>query len=142
MAQFLRTATPDGDWRSFKFTHALVPDITLTEGSIYQIQDTIGVLLLDIQHTSAGCKETKTINAGDEGVLIYHAEKIRVDKIACAFLPGDVVYWTGVQGSPVTNVYSSGAIWIGICVWAATAGDSTVIIDMKGEIGLWIRTEA
>jgi len=142
MAQFLRTATPDGDWRSFKFTHALVPDITLTEGSIYQIQDTIGVLLLDIQYTTAGCKDAKTINAGDEGVLIYHAEKIRVDKIACAFLPGDVVYWTGVQGSPVTNVYSSGAIWIGICVWAAAAGDSTVIIDMKGEVGLWIRTEA
>ena len=141
MAQFLRTATPDGDWRSFKFTHALVPDITLTEGSIYQIQDTIGVLILDIQYSSAGCKEAKTINSGEEGVLVYNCKKIRVDKVAVAFLPGDVVYWSGVQGASVTNAYSSGAIWIGICVWAAVAGDSTVIIDLKGEVGLWIRTE-
>ena len=141
MAQFLRTATPDGDWRSFKFTHALVPDITLTEGSIYQIQDTIGVLILDIQYTTAGCKDAKTINSGDEGVLVYHCEKIRVNKDAVAFLPGDAVYWNGVQGGNVTNVYSSGAIWIGICVWAAAADDATVIIDMKGEVGLWIRTE-
>ena len=139
MAQFLRT-TMDHT-RTFKFTHALVPDITLTEGLIYQIQDTIGVLLLDIQYTAAGCKDAKTINSGEEGVLVYHCEKIRVDKIACAFLPGDVVYWSGVQGAPVTNVYSSGAIWIGICVWAAATSDSTVIIDMKGEVGLWIRTE-
>ena len=142
MAQFLRTATPDGDWRSFKFTHAILPDFAMAEGSLYQIQDTVGVLILDIQYSTAGCKEDKTINADEEGVLIYHAENIRVDKITCAFLPGDVVYWTGVQGSPVTNVYSSGAIWIGICVWAAVAGDSTVIIDMKGEVALWMRTEA
>jgi len=142
MAQFLRTATPDGDWRSFKFTNALVPALTLTEGSIYQIQDTVGVLLLDIQYTAAGCKKAKTIGSGEEGVLIYHAEKIRVDKIACAFLPGDAIYWTGVQGSAVTNVYSSGCIWIGICVWAAGASDSTVIIDMKGEVALWMPTEA
>jgi len=142
MAQFLRTATPDGDWRSFKFTHALVPDITLTEGLIYQIQDSIGVLILDIQYSSAGCKEAKTINSGDEGVLIYHAEKIRVNKDAVVFLPRAVVYWNGVQGGNVTNVYSSGAIFIGICVWAAAAEDSTVIIDLMGGVGLWIRTEA
>ena len=140
--QFLRTATPDGDWRSFKFTHALVPDITLTEGRIYQIQDSIGVLVLGIQYSSAGCKEAKTINSGEEGVLIYHAEKIDLYKDAVVFLSGDAVYWNGVQGGNVTNVYSSGAIWIGICVWPAAADDEKVIIDMKGEVGLWIRTEA
>jgi hypothetical protein len=140
MAQFLRT-TMDHT-RTFKFTNALVPALTLTEGSIYQIQDTIGVLLLDIQYTAAGCKKAKTIGSGEEGVLVYHCEKIRVNKDAVAFLPGDAVYWNGVQGGNVTNVYSSGGIWIGICVWAAAAGDSTVIIDMKGEVGLWIRTEA
>jgi len=137
MAQFLRTATPDGDWRSFKFTNALVPALTLTEGLIYQIQDTIGVLLLDIQYTAAGCKKAKTIGSGEEGVLIYHAEKIRVNKdtgVAC--LPGDAIYWNGVQGGNVSCRYSSGGIWIGICVWAAAAGDTTVIIDMKGEVGL------
>lgn len=132
MAQFLRTATPDGDWRSFKFTHA-IPGLTMTEGELYQIQDTVGVLILDIQYSDAGCKEAKTITEDDEGVLIYHAEKIRVDKGAFAILPGDKIYWSGVQGSSVTNIYGSGALWIGICVWAAALGDSTVIIDLKGD---------
>lgn len=142
MGQFFRTATPMGDWRSFKFTHALVPDITLAEGSIYQIQDTIGVLLLDAKYTSQGCKLPATINAGEEGVLVYHIEKIKVYKDPVAFLPGDVVYWNGVQGGNVSSVYSSGAIWIGICVRAAAADDELVMIDMKGEVALWIRTEA
>ena len=134
MAQFLRTATPDGDWRSFKFTHAILPDFAMTEGSLYQIQDTVGVLILDIQYTTAGCKDAKTIDYGDEGVLIYHAEKIRVDKLETfAILPGDKIYWSGVQGSPVTNVFTSGALWIGICVWPADADDDTVIIDLKGD---------
>ena len=139
--QTLRTATPMADWRSFKFTHA-IPGLTMTEALIYQVQDTVGVLILDIQYSTAGCKEAKTIEEGDEGVLIYHAEKILLPKIACAFSPGDVVYWTGVQGGFVTNVYSSGAIWIGICVQAAVAGDTYVKTDMKGEVALWIRTEA
>ena len=132
MAQFLRTASPDGDWRSFKFTHA-IPGLTMTEGSLYQIQDTVGVLILDIKYTAAGCKDAKTITEDDEGVLIYHAEKIRVDKGAFAILPGDKIYWSGVQGSAVTNVFTSGALWIGICVWPAAVGDSTVIIDLKGD---------
>jgi len=134
MAQFLRTATPDGDWRSFKFTHAILPDFAMAEGSLYQIEDTVGVLILDIQYTAAGCKDAKTIANGEEGVLIYHAEKVRVDKLATfALLPGDKIYWSGVQGSPVTNVYSSGYLWIGICVWPAATTDTTVIIDLKGD---------
>ena len=137
MAQFLRTTMKNA--RTFKFTHAIA-GLTMTEGSIFQVQDTIGVLLLDIQHGSQGEKLAKTIVEGKEGVLVYHAEKIRVDKDAVAFLPGDAVYWNGVQGGKVTNVYSSGAIWIGICVFAAAIGDSTVIIDMKGEVGLWMPT--
>ena len=134
MAQFIRTATPDGDIRTFKFTHALGA-LTLTEGSIYQIEDSVGPLLLDIQYTSAGCKDAKTIVSGDEGVLVYHCEKIRVDKIACIFNPGQKIFWSGVQGSPVTNVSASGYLWIGICVWPAAASDSTVIIDLKGDKG-------
>lgn len=142
MGNFFRTATPPGDWRSFKFTNSLVPALTLAEGEIYQIQDTIGVLLLDAKYDSQGCKLPATIDSGEEGVLVYHIEKVMVKKIACAFLPGDVVFWDGIQGNPVSNVYSSGGIWIGICVRAAGTGDALVMIDMKGEVGLWIRTEA
>lgn len=132
MPSILRTATPPGDWRSFKFTHA-IEGLTMTEGSIYQIEDTVGVLLLDIQYSSAGCKEAKTIEEDDEGVLIYHAEKIMVDKKSGSFLPGDKVYWGGTQGDGVESHYQSGEYWIGICVRAAETSDSQVMIDLKGD---------
>lgn len=142
MGQFFRTATPPGDWRSFKFTNALVPALTMIEGSIYQIRDTVGILFLDAQYDANGCKLPAEIGSGKEGVLVYHIEKVMVDKGACAFTPGDSVYWPGIQGSAVTNVYSSGAIWIGICVWPAATGDDQVMIDMKGEVALWMPTAA
>ena len=78
--QRFRTATPMGDWRSFKFT--MTEDGPWTEGKIYKVQDTVGLLLLDIQYTAAGCKKAKTIVKGDEGVLVYHIEKVIVDKLA------------------------------------------------------------
>jgi len=134
-ADFLRTATPMGDWRSFKFTHA-ISGLTMIEGQIYKVEDTVGVLLLDIQYTAAGCKKAKTIVEDDEGVLIYHAEKIVVDKkagTAYAFLPGGKVYWSGVNGDPVTPVYQSGFYWIGICILAAAATADEVTIDLKGD---------
>jgi|GEM_PF-910034 len=135
MPSILRTATPMGDWRSFKFTHA-ISGLTMTEGQIYKVEDTVGVLLLDIQYGSQGEKLAKTITEDDEGVLIYHAEKIMVDKIArtgYSFLPGDKVYWSGVQGASVTPIYQSGFYWIGICVWAAGESDAQVMIDLKGD---------
>jgi len=134
-ADFLRIATPMGDWRSFKFTHA-ISGLTMTEGQIYQIEDTIGVLLLDIQYTSAGCKKAKTIVEDGEGVLIYHAEKIMVDKFVktgCSFLPGDKVYWSGVQGDSVHPWHRSADYWIGICVRAAGDNATQVMIDLKGD---------
>lgn len=124
-----------GDWRSFRFTHAIT-GLTMTESYIYMVEDTVGVLLLDIQYGSQGEKLAKTITVDDEGVLIYHAEKIQVRKIArtgYSFLPGDKVYWSGVQGAPVTPIYQSGFYWIGICVWPAAESAATVIIDLKGD---------
>ena len=139
MPAILRTGTPMADWRSFKFTHNVL-EITLTEGQLYLIQDTCGVLLLPIQYSAAGCKEAKTIayDADDplEGVLFYHAEKIMVDKWVGAgrtFLPGDKVYWSGTQGDGVTPADQSGYYWIGICVRAAGASDAQVMIDLKGD---------
>jgi len=133
MAQFLRTTMDHA--RTFKFTHA-ESGTTYTEGYIYKVQDTIGVLILDIQYTAAGCKKAKTITIGDEGVLIYHAEKINVLKLTGTgynFLPGDKVYWSGTQGDPVTPTYQSGYYWIGICVKAAGINDEYVMIDLKGD---------
>ena len=124
-----------GDWRSFRFTHAIT-GLTMTESYIYLIEDTVGVLLLDIQYGTQGEKLAKTIVVDDEGVLIYHAEKIQVRKIArtgYSFLPGGKVYWSGVQGASVTPIYQSGFYWIGICVWPATELATTVVIDLKGD---------
>lgn len=124
-----------GDWRSFKFTH-IESGVTYEEGKIYKIEDTIGVLMLDIQYSSAGCKEDKEIDVGDEGVLIYHAEKIMVPKetgTGYSFLPGDKVYWCGTQGNPVTNIWATGCYWIGIAVAAAGEDDDEVMIDLKGD---------
>lgn len=133
--QRFRTSTPMGDWRSFKFTHD-ESGVTYSEGELYKIQDTIGVLFLDIQYDSEGNKKDKTIGIGDEGVLVYHIEKVIVDKEAgsgLAFSPGDKVYWSGVQGAGVTPVYQSGYYWIGIAVEAATAEATEVKIDLKGD---------
>jgi len=134
--QRFRTATPMGDWRSFKFTMLVAGP--WTEGQLYLVQDTVGVLLLDIQYTAAGCKDAKTIVVDEEGVLVYHCEKIIVDKVAAtglAFLPGDDVFWdTAVQGSSVSPV-DGGGTWrkIGICVWPAAELDTEVMIDLKGD---------
>jgi hypothetical protein len=72
MPNALRTATPMGDWRSFKFTCEetdgwLGIKDAWAAGSpwLYLVEDTVGALL-------------ESVDFGDEGVLIYHAEKILV----------------------------------------------------------------
>jgi len=137
MGQFFRTSTPMGDWRSFKFD--MILDETWTEGQLYKVQDTPGILFLDIQYDSAGCKKAKTIALTDpvtEGVLVYHIEKVIVDKTTgtgTAFLPGDRVYWSGTSGDPVTNTWQEGYYWIGIATEPAGIADATVEIDLKGD---------
>ena len=135
MPDILRCATPMMDWRSFRFTHA-VAGLTMTEALLYIIQETVGVLLLPIQYGSQGEKEAKTIEEDDEGVIFYHAEKIMVYKYVrtgYSFLPGDKVYWSGVQGSAVTPIHQSGFYWIGIAVRAASETATRVMIDLKGD---------
>ena len=140
----LRTATPMGDWRSFKFIN--ITGGTLTEGKLCYIQETSGVLFLDIRYDSAGCKVAKTITTYDAdddaqdytGVLIYHAEKILVPKetgTSETFLPGDNVYWTGTHTDGVSPTYGAQTFkyWIGIAVVAADADDDEVMIDLKGD---------
>lgn len=135
--QRFRTARPSGDIRTFQFINA--EGEVLTEGWLCFIQETVGVLLLDIQYTAAGCKvEDKEIAVGESGVLVYHIEKIMVDKLVetgVAFLPGDKVYWSGNNGDGVTENYNAQTSpwWIGICVWPAVEADTLVMIDLKGD---------
>ena len=133
--QRFRTATPMGDWRSFKFTHA-EEGVTYTEGQLYRINETVGMLFLDIQrNATTGAKEAKTIVEDDEGVLVYGCEKIMVDKVTgtgSAFVPGDGVYWADVQGGSVKNAWAATNYKIGICVKAADDDATEVMIDLEG----------
>lgn len=134
MAQFLRTATPEGDWRSFRFTNN--ETYNMGNGLLYMVQETVGVPLVASRYDANNCPLPLIVPAGEEGVFIYHAEKIEVAKVAASghdFLPGDKVYWSGVAGAGVTPTHQSGWYWIGICVWPSGAGEALVIIDLKGD---------
>lgn len=129
MPNALRTAAPMGDWRSFKFTcedtdgYVGIKDGWASSTPwLYLIQDTVGALL-------------ESVDFGDEGVLIYHAEKILVAKMTEStdiFLPGDRVYWDPTTRL-VTPDYDSAYYWIGIATEAAGADDLLVEIDLKGD---------
>lgn len=135
MANFLRTCTPEGDWRSFKFTNP--SSVNYLDGKLYLVQDTVGVVLVAQKYDDQGCPVDLVIEPGEEGVLIYHAEKIMLEKMAgsggSVWVPGEKVFWSGVGGSIVTNEYLSGYYWIGICVEAAAATDERVKVDLKGD---------
>jgi hypothetical protein len=121
-----------GDWRSFKFTAesggvvgikdaALADVLGARVSPLYLVQDTVGAAL-------------ESADAGDEAVLIYHAEKIMVPKMTEStdiFLPGDRVYWDPTTRL-VTPDYDSGYYWIGGATEPAAADDLYVEIDMKG----------
>ena len=134
MPDALRTATPMGDWRSFKFTCETSPKVCGIKDAIaldvlgarasylYLVNDTVGAVL-------------ESADFGDEAVLIYHAEKILVPKMTEStdiFFPGDRVYWDPTTRL-VTPAYDSGYYWIGIATEPAVAADLRVEIDLKGE---------
>lgn len=118
-----------GDWRSFKFTVEDSDGVlgildAQREGDsyLYLINDTVGAVL-----ESAALDE--------EAVLIYHAEKIMVPKMAEStdiFLPGMRVYWDPTTRL-VTPTFDSGYFWIGIATEPAGADETYVEIDLKGD---------
>ena len=124
MPNALRTATPMADWRTFKFTsHGAkdgIKDASAAGTSfLYMIEDTVGVLL-------------ETVADHDEGVLLYHAEKIMVPKLAnSVFEVGMRVYYDRVART-VTPWADSADLWIGIATEPAVAADEYVEIDLCG----------
>lgn len=129
MPNILRTATPNGDWRSFKFTceetaGLLGANNAWADGSswLYQINDSIGALFQDVAF-------------GDEGVLYYHAEKILVPKGTGSgegFLPGMAVYFGPVTRFVYNAMGESDFILIGTCTEPAGDDDTLVEIDLDG----------
>lgn len=135
MAQFLRTIAPEGDWRSFTFDNPLSTD--LSNGGLYRCRETVGMIFVaEAINPLTGCRDDLVIGAGENGVLIYHAEKILVPKeegSGNVFWPGDSVYWDGIHGNGVVPVWQSGYLHIGKCVQSAAADDPSVLIDLKGD---------
>lgn len=134
MPNALRTATPMGDWRSFKPTcdvsagwdglkTAMDSDAAAARTPwLYLVGDTVAAILEDTDF-------------GDEGVGIYHAEKIIVAKAlqTTGFNVGDRVYWDPADRLVYPD-YESTRYWIGIATEAADGlTDLTVEIDLKGD---------
>jgi len=139
MGQFFRTSTPMGDWRSFKFTHD-ESGVTYELGELYRIGDTVGLLFLDIKYNADGSKAAAELVKGEKGVLVYHIEKVIVNKVhetGDAFGVGDKVYWSGTQGDPVDPVWQSGYHCIGIATEPALWNAETVEIDLYGAQATW-----
>lgn len=137
MGSNFRTSTPMGDWRSFKFTHA-EQGVEYEEGKLYKIGDTIGVLFLGDPIYDDGVKrDPPVLKEGEKfGVLVYHIEKVMLYKdheTGDDFGVGDKIYWSGVQGDPVTPNYTTGYYWIGICSEACAFGALMVEADLKGD---------
>jgi predicted RecA/RadA family phage recombinase len=112
------------DWRTFKFTAAQdmdgIKDANAAGTSyLYMVEDTVGALL-------------ESADTGEEGVLVYHAEKILVPKLAnSVFAVGMRVYYDRVART-VTPWADSADLWIGIATEAAAAADEFVEIDLCG----------
>lgn len=114
----LRTACPNGDWRSFVVT---APSGGVTAGQMDLIEDTVGVY-------------AQTADAGEDVAFIYEAEKILVPKStttgAGEFTAGDKVYFDHTD-EEVNN--DSGSNYLcGICVKDADVDDTEVLIDLHG----------
>lgn len=120
------------DCRSFPFT---VTDTSGHEdGDLVLVADTVGFVHLGKpQLDDHGCEKDPPYQLGDEALLVYHCEKYLADKDGNAALLGGRVYWSGVNGDPVTSVWQTGYYWIGIFVRAAAAGAAEVYIDLKGD---------
>jgi predicted RecA/RadA family phage recombinase len=114
----LRTACPNGDWRSFIVT---APSGGVTAGQMDLIEDTVGVY-------------AQNADAGAEVAFIYHAEKISVPKSvvtgAGEFEVGDKVYFDHADAN-VNN--DSGSNYLcGICLKKPALSDTEVLIDLDG----------
>lgn len=99
------------------------PTAGYTAGQMVKIEDTVGVIA-----------ETKTV--GQTAVLIYKAEKIVVPKGTGTgentFAAGDKVYFDASDAS--VNSASSGNTLCGRCLVAAGASDTTVEIQLNGDV--------
>jgi hypothetical protein len=136
MPQYLRTTTPEGDWRSYFFVSERSEPYV--DGNLILDNDTVGMIFVsdDLDPTTGVNANTPPQREiGEDVVIIYEAEKIRLPKVAGVTIRhGDNLYFSGVEGAGVSNVYQSGWWKIGICVEdEAAANDGYVLADLEGK---------
>lgn len=123
MGQRVRTAAPGGDFRTFT---AICEDAAgHVQYDMIKVQDMVCLVYFE---TAVALLE--------EFFPIYHCDKVVVTKrsgTAEAVIAGQKVYWSGVNGSPVTPNYRSTYYWIGMFTEPAGAFDETAEIDLKGD---------
>lgn len=133
MAQIIESFGVEGEYKPLHFTST--SSDPLAHGQLYKLQNTVGVIFVAERiNTTTGCRETLEVRNGEIGVLVYSCEDIRVPKAGVAILVGDAIYWDGVHGNPVTNVWASGLLRIGIAKEDRDAAHDDIAIDLHGDL--------
>ena len=133
MADFMRTCTPEGDYRSFEYT--IESGVTKIIGTLYIINDTWAITFASEDNHLGGESVGSIIVAGKKVTMIYNCEKIMVAKAAgsgTAISVGEKVY----VDHAVKDVYNTNAVdrtCIGICVRCVGDDAEEVMIDLKGD---------
>jgi len=114
----LRTAAPNGDWRSFIVT---VDTPAVVAGQWDLIHDTVGFYMQDA-------------DPGEDVAFCYHAEKVVAPKSSTTgageFDAGDKVYFD--HADEEMNNDSGSNYMCGIALEAAAVGDTEVLMDLDG----------
>ena len=123
----------ESEYKPLQFTYTDSDPIAV--GSLYKIANTVVMIFVaDRINPITGNRETLEVRSGEEAIGIYSCEDIQLPKLAgVAIAPGEAVYWSGVAGTGVTNVWQSGWLQIGRCKEDAAAGDATVLCDLHGD---------
>ena len=133
MGNFVRTETPDGDIRSFRYTNG--SGVSKLVGTLYLIHDTWAIAFASDLNHLGNEGFGATMGPGRQVTMLYNVEKVMVAKAAgsgTAIAVGEKVYVDHV----VKDVYNTNAgdrTCIGICTEAAAAAATQVEIDLKGD---------
>ena len=105
------------NFKSFKVT---APTATYTAGQMIKIHDTVGVIV-------------ETAAVGVDTALVYSCEKILVPKdTGVTFDAGDKVYYKA--GTAAVTSTASGNTLCGRAIAAGLTGDTTLLIDLHGDV--------
>ena len=98
--------------------------VDVTEGEVLTVGSVIGFVFATMATATSNTLEA------DQYTLVYKANKVQANKDDEAITQGALVYWDGTY----VSASSTAGDLIGICIEAATAADTTVMIDFDGTL--------